>query len=72
MATYIVHPTVEQEKTLRAFLKASDIAFIKVKEDEKLLEYVLAGITKGQEDIKAGRTLSFDCFKKRMTSTKKN
>jgi hypothetical protein len=68
MSTYVIHPTDEQEKVVKAFLEALDISF--EKEDGQLPEHVLAGIAKGREDIKAGRTMSFDDFKKRMTSAK--
>lgn len=68
MSTYVIHPTNEQEKVVKAFLEALNISFIK--EDEQLPEHVLAGIAKGQEDIKARRTMSFDDFKKRMTASK--
>lgn len=68
MSTYVIHPTNEQEKVVKAFLEALDISF--VKEDEKLSKHVLAGIAKAQEDIKAGRTMSFDDFKKRMATGK--
>jgi len=65
MSTYVIHPTDEQEKVVKAFLEALDISF--EKEDEQLPDHVLAGIARGQEDIKAGRTMSFDEFKKKMT-----
>ena len=63
MSTYLIHPTDEQEKIVKAFLEALDISFIK---EDTLPDYVLKGIARGQEDIKAGRTLSLEEFKKRM------
>ncbi len=68
MSTYLIHPTEEQEKVVRAFFEALDISF--VKEDEVLPDYVLEGIIRGQEDVKVGRTIGLDEFKKRMLSTK--
>jgi hypothetical protein len=68
MITYVIHPTDEQEKVVRAFLEALGIYF--EKEDEKLPEHVLAGIAQGQADVKAGRTMSFEDFKKGMASAK--
>ena len=68
MATYLIHPTEEQEKIVKAFLDALDISFDK--EDETLPPHVLAGIEKGREDVKAGRTMSFDEFKSRMKSAR--
>lgn len=45
--------------------------FFFFKEDETLPDYVLAGIAKGQEDVKAGRTITLEEFKKRMLSNNK-
>ena len=68
MSTYVIHPVGDQEKIVKAFLEALDISF--EKEDETLPPHVLEGIARGQEDFKAGRTMSFDEFKSRMKSTK--
>ena len=68
MSTYLIYPTVEQEKIVKAFLEALDISF--EKEDETLPPHVLEGIARGQEDFKAGRTMSFDEFKSRMKSAR--
>lgn len=68
MSTFVIHPNVEQEKIVKAFLEALDISF--VQEDERLPDHVLQGIARGQEDIKAGRTMSLDEFKKKMLSSK--
>lgn len=64
----MIHPNVEQEKIVKAFLDALDISF--VQEDEHLPDHVLQGIARGQEDIKVGRTMSLDEFKKKMLSSK--
>ena len=69
MKTYLLYPTEAQEKILQTFLKENDILFFK--EDETLPDYVLAGIAKGQEDVKAGRTITLEEFKKRMLSNNK-
>jgi len=68
MKTYFLYPTHEQEKALQTFLEANNITFLI--EEETLPDYVLAGIAKGQEDIKAGRFITHEEFKKRMTSAK--
>jgi hypothetical protein len=68
MSTYVVTPTADQEKLMQAFLEEQHISFFK--EDETLPDFVLEGIARGQEDIKAGRTMSFDEFKGRMRSAK--
>ncbi len=68
MSKYVIDPTEEQEKIVTAFLEALDISF--EKEDEALPPHVLEGIARGQADIAAGRTMSFDEFKSRMKSAK--
>ena len=64
MAAYVIYPTDEQEKLMKDFLEASDISFVKDDEVE-LPPHVLAGIARGQEDIRAGRFITFEEFKKR-------
>jgi hypothetical protein len=39
-------------------------------EDEELPQYVLDGIKRGQKDAAAGRTITLDKFKKRLSSFK--
>jgi len=69
MAIYVIYPTDEQEKFLKAFLEGSEIPF--VKDDEAPLpQHVLDGIARGKADIEAGRFITFDEFKKRMKSPK--
>jgi predicted transcriptional regulator len=63
MAAYVIYPTEEQEKLLKAFLEASEISFVKDDEGE-LPPHVLAGIARGQADIEAGRFITFEEFKK--------
>ena len=64
METYVIYPTDEQEKFMKAFLEALEISF--VKDDEKgLPPHVLAGIARGQADIEAGRFITFEDFKKK-------
>lgn len=67
MKTYTIYPTDEQEKIIRAFLEKNEISFLK--EEETLPDYVLEGIISGQEDIKAGRSITLEEFKKKMLST---
>jgi hypothetical protein len=64
MSTFVIHPTEEQEKVVKAFLEALDIPF--AKDDEDLPPHVLEGIKKGQEQIAAGNFLTHDEFKKRI------
>ena len=65
MKTYLLYPTEDQEKIIQAFLETNDITFLK-EEGETLPDYVLAGITKGREDMQSGRTVTLEEFKKEM------
>jgi hypothetical protein len=69
MAAYVVYPSKAQEKVIKAFLEALEVPF-EEKEEETLPVHVLDGITKGQADIAAGRTISLAEFKKRLSSAK--
>ena len=64
MSTFLVYPTDEQEKIVKAFLEALEISFVK-DDDEELPPHVLAGIARGQADIAAGRFVTFEEFKER-------
>ena len=64
MSTFLVYPTDEQEKIVKAFLEALEISFVK-DDDEELPSHVLAGIARGQADIAAGRFITFEEFKER-------
>ena len=64
----MIYPNDEQEKMIKEFLESNDISF--VREDEQLPDYVLQGIARGQEDIKAGRTITFEEFKNRVHPSK--
>jgi len=64
----LIYPNDEQEKMIKEFLESNDISF--VREDEQLPDYVLQGIARGQEDIKAGRTITFEEFKNRVHPSK--
>ncbi|MFD2147920.1 hypothetical protein [Mucilaginibacter antarcticus] len=64
MSTYVVTPTVEQEKLMQAFLGEQHIDFFK--EEEDLPEYVLEGISKAQANIAAGNFITHDEFKNRI------
>ena len=72
MKTYLLYPTEDQQKLIESFLKTNNIAFIEEEElDEELPQHVLLdGIKRGQEDVAAGRTITFDEFKKRLSSSK--
>jgi hypothetical protein len=67
MKTFTVYPTDEQEKIILAFFEKNEISFLE--EGETLPDYVLEGIASGQEDAKAGRTMTLEEFKKRMLCT---
>ena len=64
MAAYVIYPTDEQEKFMKAFLEALEISFVK-DDEEQLPPHVLAGIARGQADIAAGRFVTFEEFKKK-------
>ena len=68
MSTYVITPTVEQEKLITAFLKEQHISFFK--EDETLPDFVLAGIAEAEADIAAGRFITHEEFKKRIAAGK--
>jgi len=68
METLIVYPTKTQEKAVKAFLQALNVQF--EKKDEVLPKHVLEGIKKGQEDIKAGDTFTYDEFKQQLSINK--
>jgi len=65
METLIVYPTKAQEKSVRQFLEAMNVQFEKKETD--LPPHVLAGIKKGQEDIAAGNTLTYEEFKQQLS-----
>ena len=69
MKTFLLYPTEEQENLLHSFLENNNISFFE-DEDDELPQHVLDGIKKGQEDAKAGRTITLDEFKKRFLSAR--
>lgn len=68
METLVVYPTKAQERAVTAFLKALNVQF--EKKQEVLPAHVLEGIKKGQEDIKAGDTFTYDEFKQQLSISK--
>jgi len=64
MNTYVIYPTEEQERFMKAFLEALEISFVK-DDEEALPQHVLDGIARGQADIEAGRFITFEEFKKK-------
>ena len=68
METLIVYPTKAQEKAVTAFLEALNVQF--EKKQTALPPHVLAGIKKGQEDIKAGDTFTYEEFKAALSISK--
>jgi hypothetical protein len=69
MTTIVVHPKKDQLKTLKAVLKALDMRF-EEKKEEKLPQHVIDGIKRGQEDLKAGRSITLDQFSERISARK--
>lgn len=69
MTTIVVHPKKDQLKTLKAVLKALDMRF-EEKKEEKLPQHVIDGIKRGQEDLKAGRSITLDHFSERISARK--
>ena len=69
MKTFLLYPTEEQENMLHSFLENNNISFFE-DEDDELPQHVLDGIKKGQEDARAGRTITLDEFKKRFLSAR--
>lgn len=67
METYLVHPDKIQEKALKAFLKALEVPY-EIKKDNPLPAHVVSGIKKGKEDIKAGKSLSLEEFKEKISA----
>jgi hypothetical protein len=57
---YIIHPTVEEEKKLIAFLEAENIIYY----TEELPDFMLHEL-KNQEDIKARNSALLDDLKKK-------
>ncbi len=70
MSTFVIHPTGEQEKIVKAFLEALDISFVKDNENEELPEYVVKGIQQGMDDFDAGKYITLDEFKKKLSISK--
>jgi hypothetical protein len=66
MATYVIYPTDEQEKFMKAFLEALEISFVKDDDEKELPPHVLAGIARGQADFDAGRFITMEEFKKKL------
>ena len=70
MSTFLINPTEEQEKIVKAFLEALEISFVKNDESEKLPEHVIKGIQEGLDDFEAGRYITMDEFKKKLSISK--
>ncbi len=63
----MIHPeNAEQAETIKAVLKALKVQF--ETQMEELPDYVLSGIEKGLEDVKAGKTKTFEEVKKIMAN----
>ncbi|HEY8782577.1 MAG TPA: DUF2683 family protein [Mucilaginibacter sp.] len=57
-----------QQKTVTAFLEALNVQF--EKKEAPLPPHVLAGIKRGQEDIKNGDTVTYEEFKQQLSISK--
>jgi len=66
MTAYVIYPTDEQEKVVKAFLEAQDISFTKEEKTETLPPHVLEGIARGLADVEAGRFITHEEFVKRI------
>ncbi|MCE7062961.1 hypothetical protein [Dyadobacter sp. CY343] len=67
METLHVYPSKAQEKAVIAFLEAQNIPFSK---EDSLPLHVLAGIERGLEDVKIGRTMTMEEFRRRRSLVK--
>ena len=67
MSTFLINPTEDQEKVVKAFLDALEISFVKSDETEELPEHVIKGVQQGMEDFEAGRYITMDEFKKKLS-----
>ena len=65
METYVVRPDKFQEKAL----KALEVPF-EIRKEANLPAYVVSGIRKGQEDIKAGKSITLEEFKDKIAVSK--
>ena len=71
MKTYLLYPNGDQEKIIADFLEANNISFFEDDDaQEDLPQHVLDGIKRGQEDVKAGRTITLEEFRKRFLSAR--
>lgn len=69
METYVVRPDKVQGKALKAFLKALEVPF-EIRKEANLPAHVVSGIRKGQEDIKAGKSITLEEFKDKIAISK--
>ncbi|MBS1502936.1 MAG: hypothetical protein JST32_12795 [Bacteroidetes bacterium] len=65
MSTFLINPTEDQEKIVKAFLEALEISFVKSDGKEELPEHVIKGIQEGMEDFEAGCFITLEEFKKK-------
>lgn len=65
MAAYVIYPTDEQQKVVKAFLDALEISFV-TNDSEELPSHVLKGIKQGEADYEAGEYTSLDDFKAKL------
>ncbi|MDB5087410.1 MAG: hypothetical protein JWR09_1404 [Mucilaginibacter sp.] len=71
MKTYLLYPNRDQEKMIADFLEANNISFFEDDDaEEELPQHVIDGIKRGQEDAKAGRTITLEEFRKRFLSAR--
>ncbi|MCO5945973.1 hypothetical protein [Mucilaginibacter flavidus] len=71
MKTYLLYPNGDQEKMIADFLEANNISFFEDDDaGEQLPQHVIDGIKRGQEDGKAGRTITLEEFRKKHLSNR--
>jgi len=69
MKTYLLYPNEDQEKLIADFIEANNITFFE-DEENALPQHVLDGIKAGQEDAMAGRMITLEQFKQKLSSSK--
>lgn len=68
MEAILIHPeNAEQAEIVKAVLKALKVQF-ETQPDEDLSDFVISGIQRGLEDVKLGRTKTFEEVKRMLAN----
>jgi hypothetical protein len=72
METLIIEPKNQKQLAkIKAFLKSLDVSFRQEKANDAILPaHVISAIRKGQEDIKAGKSISLEEFKEKIAAVR--